>query len=59
MTVEVRRDRWYALLIVGFLALGLGSVIKNQLIAAGGYPELNPAGSARAVVRYPATRSVT
>ncbi|MFR9778229.1 DUF423 domain-containing protein [Micromonospora sp. MS34] len=35
---------WFALLVVGFLALGSDRVIKNQLIAGGGYPELNPAG---------------
>ncbi|PWU43235.1 DUF423 domain-containing protein [Micromonospora globispora] len=37
-------DRWFALLIVGFLALGSDRIVKNQLIAGGGYPELNPAG---------------
>ncbi|WP_089005886.1 hypothetical protein [Micromonospora viridifaciens] len=43
-------DHWYALLVVGFLALGSDRVVKNQLIAGGGYPELNPAGVALALL---------
>ncbi|WP_433343722.1 hypothetical protein [Micromonospora sp. CA-111912] len=35
---------WFALLVVGLLALGSDRVVKNQLIAGGGYPELNPMG---------------
>ncbi|MGW5667839.1 DUF423 domain-containing protein [Micromonospora sp. NPDC003776] len=44
LTRRLGGDPWYALLVVGFLALGADRVIKNQLIAGGGYPELNPAG---------------
>ncbi|MFU8873091.1 DUF423 domain-containing protein [Micromonospora sp. SL4-19] len=43
-------DDWFALLVVGFLALGSDRVVKNQLIAGGGYPELNPAGVALALL---------
>ncbi|MEU1761038.1 DUF423 domain-containing protein [Micromonospora sp. NPDC005257] len=43
-------DRWYALLVVAVLALGSDRVVKNQLIAGGGYPELNPAGAALALL---------
>jgi hypothetical protein len=34
-----------AVLTVGLLALGSDRILKNQLIAAGGYPELNLAGA--------------
>ncbi|MFI2647284.1 DUF423 domain-containing protein [Micromonospora fulviviridis] len=44
LTRRLGGDRWFALLVVGFLALGSDRVVKNQLIAGGGYPELNPAG---------------
>ncbi|TDC68416.1 hypothetical protein E1193_31200 [Micromonospora sp. KC606] len=37
-------DRWFALLVVGVLAFGSDRIVKNQLIAGGGYPELNPIG---------------
>jgi hypothetical protein len=37
---------WLAAATVGLLALGSDRVLKNQLIAAGGYPEINPAGAA-------------
>lgn len=36
---------WFATFAVGLLALGSDRILKNQLIAAGGYPELNPAGA--------------
>ncbi|WP_329108183.1 hypothetical protein OG792_06150 [Micromonospora sp. NBC_01699] len=35
---------WLATVTVGLLALGSDRVLKNQLVAAGGYPEMNPAG---------------
>ena len=44
LTRRLGGDRWFALLVVGFLALGSDRIVKNQLIAGGGYPELNPAG---------------
>ncbi|SCG46114.1 hypothetical protein [Micromonospora humi] len=43
-------DPWYALLVVAVLALGADRVVKDQLIAGGGYPELNPAGAALALL---------
>ncbi|WFE31414.1 DUF423 domain-containing protein [Micromonospora sp. WMMD975] len=46
LTRRLGGDRWYALLVVAVLALGADRVVKNQLIAGGGYPELNPAGAA-------------
>ncbi|HEX7744605.1 MAG TPA: hypothetical protein VF462_05010, partial [Micromonosporaceae bacterium] len=36
---------WFATFTVGVLALGSDRILKNQLIAGGGYPELNPAGA--------------
>jgi hypothetical protein len=36
---------WLATVTVGLLALGADRVVKDQLIAAGGYPELLPAGA--------------
>ncbi|MEE6257538.1 hypothetical protein [Plantactinospora sonchi] len=36
---------WLATFTVGLLALGSDRILKNQLIAAGGYPEMNPAGA--------------
>ncbi|MFK3980129.1 ArnT family glycosyltransferase [Micromonospora sp. NPDC050397] len=36
---------WLATATVGLLALGSDRVLKNQLIAGGGYPEMNPAGT--------------
>ncbi|MFI5832751.1 DUF423 domain-containing protein [Micromonospora sp. NPDC051300] len=50
LTRRLGGDRWYALLVVGVLALGSDRVVKNQLIAGGGYPELNPAGAALALL---------
>ncbi|MFE9652332.1 DUF423 domain-containing protein [Micromonospora sp. NPDC006431] len=49
LTRRLGGDAWFALLVVGFLALGSDRVVKNQLIAGGGYPELNPAGVALAL----------
>ncbi|MBF5031167.1 DUF423 domain-containing protein [Micromonospora sp. ANENR4] len=50
LTRRLGGDRWYALLVVAVLALGSDRVVKNQLIAGGGYPELNPAGAALALL---------
>ncbi|MGC4896842.1 DUF423 domain-containing protein [Micromonospora sp. DT31] len=50
LTRRLGGDRWYALLVVAVLALGADRVVKNQLIAGGGYPELNPAGVALALL---------
>lgn len=50
LTRRLGGDRWYALLVVAVLALGADRVVKNQLIAGGGYPELNPAGAALALL---------
>ncbi|MEU7172990.1 DUF423 domain-containing protein [Micromonospora tulbaghiae] len=50
LTRRLGGDRWYALLVVAVLALGTDRVVKNQLIAGGGYPELNPAGAALALL---------
>ncbi|MFG2167603.1 DUF423 domain-containing protein [Micromonospora chersina] len=50
LTRRLGGDRWFALLVVAVLALGSDRVIKNQLIAGGGYPELNPAGVALALL---------
>lgn len=36
---------WLATAAVGLLALGSDRILKNQLIAGGGYPEMNPAGA--------------
>ncbi|GAB3971523.1 hypothetical protein V1634_08815 [Plantactinospora veratri] len=36
---------WLAAATVGLLALGSDRIVKNQLIAGGGYPEMNPAGA--------------
>ena len=45
MYLLVRRlySPWLAVVTVAALALGSDRVIKNQLIAAGGYPEISPA----------------
>ncbi|MGW0435023.1 ArnT family glycosyltransferase [Micromonospora sp. NPDC003197] len=50
LTRRLGGDPWFALLVVGFLALGSDRVVKNQLIAGGGYPEMNPAGAALALL---------
>lgn len=44
LTRRLGGDRWFALLVVALLALGADRIVKNQLIAGGGYPELNPIG---------------
>ncbi|MEH0845796.1 hypothetical protein V6U81_25760 [Micromonospora sp. CPCC 205711] len=44
LTRRLGGDRWFALLVVTVLALGSDRIVKNQLIAGGGYPELNPIG---------------
>lgn len=36
---------WFATGTVGLLALGSDRILKNQLIAGGGYPEMVPAGA--------------
>ncbi|MEU5791081.1 hypothetical protein ABZ754_25575 [Micromonospora purpureochromogenes] len=50
LTRRLGGDRWFALLVVGVLALGADRVVKNQLIAGGGYPELNPIGAGLALL---------
>ncbi|MEV0156898.1 hypothetical protein AB0H57_24645 [Micromonospora sp. NPDC050686] len=50
LTRRLGGDPWFTLLVVGLLALGADRVLKNQLIAGGGYPELNPAGAALALL---------
>ncbi|MEU4781627.1 hypothetical protein, partial [Micromonospora sp. NPDC023633] len=52
LTLRLTGDRWFALLVVALLALGSERVVKNQLIAGGGYPEMNAAGMALAVLAY-------
>ena len=50
LTRRLGGDRWFALLVVGLLALGADRIVKNQLIAGGGYPELNPIGAGLALL---------
>ncbi|MDG4829926.1 hypothetical protein O7627_11495 [Solwaraspora sp. WMMD1047] len=45
LTRRLYPDRWFATLVVAVLAAGSDRVLKNQLIAGGGYPEMNPAGA--------------
>nr|MDT0656833.1 DUF423 domain-containing protein [Micromonospora sp. DSM 115978] len=45
LTRRLYQDPWFATLAVGVLAAGSDRVLKNQLIAGGGYPEMNPAGA--------------
>ncbi|SCG40785.1 hypothetical protein GA0070609_0933 [Micromonospora echinaurantiaca] len=52
LTLRLTGDRWFALLVVALLALGSDRIVKNQLIAGGGYPEMNPAGMALALLAY-------
>ncbi|MGS2618337.1 hypothetical protein ACVCAH_27985 [Micromonospora sp. LZ34] len=52
LTRRLTGDRWFALLVVALLALGSDRIVKNQLIAGGGYPEMNPAGVALALLAY-------
>ncbi|MER7456438.1 hypothetical protein [Micromonospora sp. NPDC126480] len=52
LAVRLTGDRWYALLVAALLASGSDRIVKNQLIAGGGYPEMNAAGVALAVLAY-------
>ncbi|MFD0788373.1 hypothetical protein ACFQZ8_31045, partial [Micromonospora azadirachtae] len=52
LTLRLTGDRWFALLLVALLAFGSDRIVKNQLIAGGGYPEMNPAGVALALLTY-------
>ncbi|MDO3701698.1 hypothetical protein Q3W71_08390 [Micromonospora sp. C28SCA-DRY-2] len=52
LSVRLTGDRWFALLVVALLALGSDRIVKNQLIAGGGYPEMNVAGMALALLAY-------
>ncbi|MER7890847.1 hypothetical protein ABTX15_13595 [Micromonospora sp. NPDC094482] len=52
LTLRLTGDRWFALLVVVLLALGSDRIIKNQLIAGGGYPEMNPAAVGLALLAY-------
>ncbi len=50
LTLRLTGDRWFGLLVVALLALGSDRVVKNQLIAGGGYPEMNAAAAALALL---------
>ncbi|MFG1767603.1 hypothetical protein ACGFIH_30065 [Micromonospora parva] len=50
LTLRLTGDRWFGLLMVVLLALGSDRVVKNQLIAGGGYPEMNVAAAAAALL---------
>ncbi|MGQ5263615.1 hypothetical protein ACTWLT_23025 [Micromonospora sp. ZYX-F-536] len=50
LTLRLTGDRWFGLFVVALLALGSDRVVKNQLIAGGGYPEMNAAGVALALL---------
>ncbi|WP_433458804.1 hypothetical protein [Micromonospora sp. CA-248212] len=50
LTLRLTGDRWFGLLVVVLLALGADRVVKNQLIAGGGYPEMNAVGVALALL---------
>ncbi|MGW5561067.1 hypothetical protein ACWER9_28090 [Micromonospora sp. NPDC003944] len=50
LTLRLTGDLWFGLLVVALLALGSDRVVKNQLIAGGGYPEMNAAGAALALL---------
>ena len=50
LTLRLTGDRWFGLLMVALLALGSDRIVKNQLIAGGGYPEMNAAGVALALL---------
>ncbi len=52
LAVRLTGDRWYALLVAALLAAGSDRIVKNQLIAGGGYPEMNAAGVALALLAY-------
>jgi hypothetical protein len=42
LTKRVFTNPWMAVVTVGFLAFGADRIVKNQLIAGGGYPETAP-----------------
>ncbi|RAO49014.1 hypothetical protein GAR06_01385 [Micromonospora saelicesensis] len=50
LTLRLTGDRWFGLLMVTLLALGSDRIVKNQLIAGGGYPEMNAVGAALALL---------
>ncbi|RQX04214.1 hypothetical protein [Micromonospora inaquosa] len=50
LTLRLTGDRWFGLLVVALLALGSDRIVKNQLIAGGGYPEMNVAAAALALL---------
>ncbi|MEH1168327.1 hypothetical protein V6V47_23375 [Micromonospora sp. CPCC 205539] len=50
LTLRLTGDRWFGLLVVALLALGSDRVVKSQLIAGGGYPEMNAAAVALALL---------
>ncbi|MBQ1021975.1 hypothetical protein KBX71_29445 [Micromonospora sp. D93] len=50
LTLRLTGDRWFGLLVVALLALGSDRIVKNQLIAGGGYPEMNAAAAALALL---------
>ncbi|WP_422736174.1 hypothetical protein ACN263_21600 [Micromonospora sp. WMMD729] len=50
LTLRLTGDRWFGLLVVVLLALGADRIVKNQLIAGGGYPEMNAVGVALALL---------
>ncbi|WP_027659088.1 hypothetical protein [Salinispora fenicalii] len=52
LTLRLTGDHWYALLVTVLLAFGSDRIVKNQLIAGGGYPEMNAAGVALALLAY-------
>ncbi|NJP33538.1 hypothetical protein [Micromonospora thermarum] len=52
LAVRLTGDRWYGLLVAALLAFGSDRVVKNQLIAGGGYPEMNAAGVALVLLAY-------
>ncbi|WP_019868995.1 hypothetical protein [Salinispora oceanensis] len=52
LTLRLTGDHWYALLVTVLLAYGSDRIVKNQLIAGGGYPEMNAAGVALALLAY-------
>ncbi|ABP55763.1 hypothetical protein [Salinispora tropica] len=52
LTLRLTGDHWYALLVTALLAFGSDRIVKNQLIAGGGYPEMNAAGMALALLAY-------
>jgi hypothetical protein len=50
LTLRLTGDRRFGLLVVVLLALCADRVLKNQLIAGGGYPEMNAVGVALALL---------